>query len=136
MNIVNFTPLPAFIGGTVIGLAVVIFYLGNGRLAGISGIIKNLINSNTNKFDNLLFLIGIILGPLIYSLFSKSEISFSITVSLPTLIIGGLLVGVGTGISNGCTSGHGICGISRFSTRSIIATIIFVLTAIITAMVS
>jgi len=136
MNIVNFTPLPAFIGGTVIGLAVVIFYLGNGRLAGISGIVKNLINSNTNKFDNLLFLIGIILGPLIYSLFSKSEISFSITVSLPTLIIGGLLVGVGTGISNGCTSGHGICGISRFSTRSIIATIIFVLTAIITAMVS
>ena len=136
MNIVNFTPLPAFIGGTVIGLAVVIFYLGNGRLAGISGIIKNLINSNTNKSDNLLFLIGIILGPLIYSLFSKSEISFSITVSLPTLIIGGLLVGVGTGISNGCTSGHGICGISRFSTRSIIATIIFVLTAIITAMAS
>ena len=136
MNIVNFTPLPAFIGGTVIGLAVVLFYLGNGRLAGISGIVKNLINSNTNKFDNLLFLIGIILGPLIYSLFSKSEISFSITVSLPTLIIGGLLVGAGTSISNGCTSGHGICGISRFSTRSIIATIIFVLTAIITAMVS
>ena len=135
MNIINFTPLPAFVGGTVIGLAVVIFYLGNGRLAGISGIIKSFINSSSNKFDNFLFLIGLILGPLIYSLFSKSEIPFSITVSLPTLIIGGLLVGVGTSISNGCTSGHGICGISRFSPRSILATIVFVLTAIITVVV-
>ena len=137
MNIINFTPMAAFIGGTVIGLAVVVFYLGNGRLAGISGIIKNLINSNNNRFDNLLFLIGLILGPLIYSVFSKSEINqfFSITASLPTLIIGGLLVGIGTSISNGCTSGHGICGISRFSPRSILATIVFVLVAIITVMV-
>jgi len=135
MNIINFTPLSAFIGGAIIGLAVVVFYLGNGRLAGISGIIKNLINSNNNRFDNLLFLIGLVLGPLIYSVFSKSEIPFSITDSLPTLIIGGLLVGVGTGISNGCTSGHGICGISRFSPRSILATIIFVLVAITTVVV-
>ena len=90
MNIVNFTPLPAFIGGTVIGLAVVIFYLGNGRLAGISGIIKNLINSNTNKFDNLLFLIGIILGPLIYSLFVPSTVTFQspliTTLDFPAMI--------------------------------------------------
>ena len=135
MNIINFTPLPAFIGGIVIGLAVVMFYLGNGRLAGISGIMKNFISSNNNRFDNLLFLIGLILGPLIYSLFSTYEIPFTITASLPTLIIGGLLVGVGTGISNGCTSGHGICGISRFSPRSILATIIFLLMAIITVVV-
>ena len=132
MNIINFTPLPAFIGGTVIGLAVVLFYIGNGRLAGISGISKNFINSNDKKLDNLLFLFGIILGPLLYSFFSKSEISFSITINIPTLIIGGFLVGVGTSISNGCTSGHGICGISRFSARSILATIIFVVIAIIT----
>ena len=135
MNIINFTPLSAFIGGIVIGLAVVIFYLGNGRLAGISGIMKNFISSNNNRFDNLLFLIGLILGPLIYSLFSTYEIPFTITASLPTLIIGGLLVGVGTGISNGCTSGHGICGISRFAPRSILATIIFLLMAIITVVV-
>ena len=76
MNIINFTPLPAFIGGTIIGLAVVIFYLGNGRLAGISGIIKNLVNSNNNRFDNLLFLIGLILGPLIYSFFQKRNSLF------------------------------------------------------------
>jgi hypothetical protein len=132
MNIINFTPLSAFIGGTVIGLAVVLFYIGNGRLAGISGILKNFINSNDKKLDNLLFLFGIILGPLLYSFFSKSEISFSITINIPTLIIGGFLVGVGTSISNGCTSGHGICGISRFSARSILATIIFVVIAIIT----
>ena len=67
-----------------------------------------------------------------YSFFSKSEIPFSITINIPTLIIGGFLVGVGTSISNGCTSGHGICGISRFSARSILATIIFVVIAIIT----
>ena len=135
MNIINFTPLPAFIGGTVIGLAVVLFYIGNGRLAGISGILKNFINSNDKKLDNLLFLFGIILGPLLYSFFSKSEIPFSITINIPILIIGGLLVGVGTSISNGCTSGHGICGISRFSARSILATIIFVVIAIITVTV-
>ena len=132
MNIVNFTPLPAFIGGTVIGLAVVLFYIGNGRLSGISGILKNFLYSNDKKFDNLLFLVGLILGPLFYSFFSKSEIPFSITINIPTLIIGGLLVGVGTSISNGCTSGHGICGISRFSPRSILATIVFVVIAIIT----
>ena len=88
------------------------------------------------KTDNtFLFLIGLVLGPLIYSFFSKNEIPFFITASLPTLIIGGLLVGVGTGISNGCTSGHGICGISRFSPRSMLATIVFVLVAIITLVI-
>ena len=135
MNIINFTPFPSFIGGTIIGLAVVLFYIGNGRLAGISGILKNFIYSNDKKLDNILFLAGLILGPLLYFFFSKSEIPFSITINIPTLIIGGFLVGVGTSISNGCTSGHGICGISRFSARSILATIIFVVIAIITVTV-
>ena len=132
MNIINFTPFPAFIGGTTIGLAIVLFYIGNGRLAGISGILKNFIYSNDKKIDNIFFLVGLILGPLLYSFFSKSEIPFSITINIPTLIVGGFLVGAGTSISNGCTSGHGICGISRFSLRSILATIIFVVIAIIT----
>jgi len=133
MNIVNFTPLPAFIGGMIIGLAVILFFIGNGRLAGISGIIKNFIDSASNKFDNLLFLFGLVLGPIIFSLISKNEIPFLITKSIPILIIGGFLVGVGTSLGNGCTSGHGICGISRLSSRSITATIIFIVTAILTA---
>ena len=132
MDIVNFTPISAFIGGTVIGLAVVLFYVGNGRLAGVSGIIKFFFISSENKIDNLLFLAGLILGPLIFSFFSKSVIAFSITTSLSTLIIGGLLVGVGTSLAGGCTSGHGICGIGRFSSRSIVATIIFMVLAIFT----
>ena len=132
MNIVNFTPIPAFIGGIVIGFAVVLFYVSNGRLAGISGIIKNFFSFSNNKIDSLLFLIGLILGPLIFSFFSESEIPFYITPSLSILILGGMFVGVGTSLSNGCTSGHGICGIGRFSLRSIVATIIFMIVAIFT----
>ena len=72
MNIVNFTPISAFTGGLIIGLAVVIFFLLNGRLVGISGIASNALSSKENKFDNILFLIGLILGPIIYSFFFKS----------------------------------------------------------------
>ena len=132
MNIVNFTPLPAFIGGIIIGLAVILFFVGNGRLAGISRIIKNFIGSSKDKIDSLLFLFGLVLGPIIFLFFSKSEISFLITKSIPILIIGGLLVGIGTSLGNGCTSGHGICGISRLSSRSITATVIFMVAAILT----
>ena len=132
MNIVNFTPLPSFIGGIIIGLAVILFFIGNGRLAGISGIIKNFLGSTKEKIDSLLFLLGLVLGPIIFLFFSKNEIPFLITKSIPILIIGGLLVGIGTSLGNGCTSGHGICGISRLSTRSITATVIFMVAAILT----
>ena len=70
MNIVNFTPITAFTGGLIIGLAVVIFFLLNGRLVGISGIASNALTSKDNKLDNILFLIGLIIGPIIYSFFS------------------------------------------------------------------
>jgi len=72
MNIVNFTPITAFKGGLIIGLAVVIFFLLNGRLVGISGIASNALSSKENKFDNILFLIGLIIGPIIYAFFFKS----------------------------------------------------------------
>ena len=72
MNIVNFTPFTATLGGMIIGLAVVIFFLFNGRLVGISGIASNALTDKNNKFDNLLFLLGLIIGPIIYSLFSVS----------------------------------------------------------------
>ena len=134
MNIVNFTPFSAFVGGVIIGLAVVLFFIGNGRLAGVSGIANNFLTSKKNRIDNLLFLIGLVIGPIIFSIFINNEIPFSITDSFPLIIFGGLLVGIGTRVSGGCTSGHGICGIGRFSLRSIIATITFISTGITTVL--
>ena len=136
MTIINFTPVSAFIGGLVIGLAVMLFFAFNGRLIGISGIARNFLNSNDKRFDNFLFLIGLILGPIIYQLFSKEVVSINITNSIYLLGIAGLLVGLGTSIGSGCTSGHGICGISRFSLRSIIATITFMIVGILTVFVT
>ena len=132
MNIANFTPLSAFLGGIIIGLAVILFFVANGRLAGVSGIVNNALLSKQNRSDNFLFIVGLVLGPIFYAFFTKNSIPFLITSSLPIIIIAGLLVGIGTRIGSGCTSGHGICGISLFSLRSIIATFIFMITAIIT----
>ena len=132
MTIVNFTPYSALIGGIIIGLAVVIFFLFNGRLVGISGIAANALNQKERRIDNILFLVGLIIGPILYSLISNTEINISISNSLPLLIVAGLLVGIGTRISGGCTSGHGISGIGRFSLRSIIATITFMVVGILT----
>jgi len=132
MNIVNFTPQSAFLGGIIIGLAVIIFFIGNGRLAGVSGIVNATLVSKQNRTDNFLFIVGLVLGPIFYTFLTKINIPFLITSSLPIIISAGLLVGIGTKIGSGCTSGHGICGISRLSPRSITATIIFMITAIIT----
>lgn len=135
MTIVNFTPYSALIGGVIIGLAVVIFFLFNGRLVGISGIAANALNQKERRIDNILFLVGLIIGPILYSLISNKEINISISNSLPLLIVAGLLVGIGTRISGGCTSGHGISGIGRFSLRSIIATITFMIVGILTVLI-
>ena len=135
MNIVNFTPISATLGGMIIGLAVVVFFLFNGRLVGISGIAFNALTEKDNKFDNLLFLLGLIIGPIIYSLFTSKEINITISNSFILLIFAGLLVGIGTRISGGCTSGHGISGIGRFSLRSIIATITFMVVGILTVLI-
>ncbi len=136
MNIINFTPISALTGGLLIGLSVALFFILNGRMIGISGIASNLLVSKNNRIDNFLFLIGLILGPLIYNLISGKEINISISSSLILLIIGGTLVGFGTRLSGGCTSGHGISGISRFSLRSIIATITFMIVGVLTVLVT
>ncbi len=135
MEIVNFTPLSAFIGGLLIGYSALIFYLLNGRIAGISGILSNIFLSKTNWVDNVLFTIGIIIGPFLYKIFINNEVNFSISTSVDTLIIAGLLVGFGTKLGGGCTSGHGVCGIGRLSPRSIVATLVFMLAAILTVFV-
>ena len=135
MNIVNFTPVTATLGGILIGLAVVVFFLFNGRLVGISGIAANALTEKNNRFDNILFLLGLVIGPILYSLFTKNEINITISNSFILLIFAGLLVGIGTRISGGCTSGHGISGIGRFSLRSIVATITFMIVGILTVLI-
>jgi uncharacterized membrane protein YedE/YeeE len=135
MNIVNFTPVSALIGGLIIGLAVVLFFVLNGRSIGISGIASNFLTSKNNRMDNLLFLIGLIIGPIVYKLITQDEINISISSSLLLLAIAGLLVGVGTRIGGGCTSGHGISGIGRFSLRSIVATVTFMIVGILTVLI-
>ena len=136
MNIVNFTPVSALTGGLLIGLSVALFFILKGRMIGISGIASNFLISKDNRIENFLFLVGLILGPLIYNLISGKEINISISNSLFLLIIAGTMVGFGTRLSNGCTSGHGISGISRFSIRSIIATITFMLVGILTVLIT
>ena len=135
IDTINFTPLSAFSGGVLIGIAVIFFFISTGRLAGISGIVNNTLTNTTNWLSNFLFLIGLILGPTVYLLILNKDIPFLITPSFPLIIIAGILVGLGTKIGSGCTSGHGICGISRFSVRSIVATITFILAAMITVVI-
>ena len=135
MNIVNFTPVSALLGGLLIGLSVALFFILNGRMIGISGVASNFIISKNNRIENFLFLIGLILGPLIYNIALEKQINISISNSVILLAIAGILVGFGTRLSNGCTSGHGISGISRFSIRSIIATITFMLVGILTVFI-
>ena len=132
MYIINFTPIPAFLGGSLIGLAVAIFFVFNGQLIGVSGIASNFLTSKDNRFDNFLFLVGLIIGPIVYKIFSQHEINILISNSFYLLAVAGLLVGVGTRIGGGCTSGHGISGIGRLSLRSIVATATFMIVAILT----
>ena len=126
--------MSAFVGGSLIGFAAFLFFVFNGRIAGVSSIASDSIIKNENRFDNILFLSGLIIGPVIYSLSGKN-IESVLTNSFPLLIASGLLVGFGTKLGNGCTSGHGVCGISRFSIRSIVATIAFITTGVITVLI-
>lgn len=132
MNIINFTPVSALTGGVIIGFSVIVFFLLNGRLIGVSGIASKFVTEKNNRFDNFLFLIGLIIGPILYKFFTKQEINIVISDSFILLAFAGLLVGIGTKISGGCTSGHGISGIGRFSLRSIVATITFMIVGILT----
>ena len=130
----NFTALESTIGGALIGLAAVLLMAFNGRIMGISGIAGAALGAGQGRGWRIAFLIGVIVGPVIFTLIS-GPVSMQMVASLPVLGIAGLLVGIGTALGSGCTSGHGICGISRFSVRSIGATISFVTTGMITVFV-
>ena len=130
----NFTPISALIGGLIIGLSVVLYFYATGRLAGISGIFENAITQTSQRVSNTLFLIGLVVGPLIiYNLvLPNNPIAFEITHSYLLIIPGGFLVGFGTRVGGGCTSGHGICGIGRLSVNSMVATATFVAIGVLT----
>ena len=129
----NFTLLNSLMGGILIGIAATIFFFVNGRIMGISGILGNLIatKETDQKFWRIIFILGVLIGPLIFILLFK-EIKSEMVANTTLLIISGFLVGLGTSLGNGCTSGHGICGLSRFSIRSIVATLVFVISGMIT----
>jgi uncharacterized membrane protein YedE/YeeE len=132
----TFTPIPGLIGGALIGLGSAILLLANGKVAGISGILGR--SFFPRSFDvgwRLAFLIGLPLGAGIAKLATDDAMGFSIDASRVQLIAGGLLVGVGTQLGNGCTSGHGICGVARGSRRSIVATVSFMAAAAITVFI-
>lgn len=123
--------LNALIGGILIGLSASILLLFNGRIAGISGMINGAITFKPEHSWRWIFLLGMLLGGLLYEYFWTSQPTPRSTFAPSLMLIGGFLVGFGTRLGNGCTSGHGVCGLGRLSFRSLIAVITFMVTAII-----
>ena len=121
------------VGGLVIGLAASLYLLGNGRIMGASGIIGGLVDKSgwTSAADRIVFLLGLILAPSIYIFIFDVEADTKATTNVMILILAGLLVGIGTRLANGCTSGHGVCGISRLSVRGIISTIFYIVAGVV-----
>ena len=120
-----FTPWSAVAGGAIIGLAAGLLVLVNGRVAGISGIVGGMLRPRAGDFGwQLAFTTGLLLAPLAYAT-AGSQPPITIDAGYPVVIVAGLLVGVGTRYAGGCTSGHGVCGLSRLSPRSLVATLAF-----------
>jgi len=134
----DFTPIASLLGGALIGLSAVLLMATNGRIAGISGIVSRVLPSKTDHFpisQGLTFIAGLLLAAPLYRLVTGTPPEAIISTNYPLLIIAGLLVGFGSVLGNGCTSGHGVCGISRGSKRSITATITFMATAFISVLI-
>ncbi len=122
----NFTPLSASLGGALIGLSAVLLMALNGRIAGISGVLSGTLFADSgDKQWRWFFVIGLILGPLIYWAVRQEPPPFKMDASWPVILIGGVLVGFGTRLGSGCTSGHGVCGLSRLSIRSMVSVVLF-----------
>ena len=128
----QFTPYAGLAGGALIGLSAVILMAGPGRIAGCSGIFRGLLTLQLNdEFKwRAIFIVGLLIGTLLASPYAANAQNLGFN-SLPVTAVGGLFVGFGTALSHGCTSGHGICGLARFSVRSLVAVVTFMAVAVI-----
>jgi hypothetical protein len=136
IDFASFTPLSAAIGGVMIGIAAALLVLLNGRIAGISGIVGGLFRPAAGDVAwRLAFIVGLILAPVLAAAFAQPP-TVTIDADYPVLALAGLLVGIGTRYGGGCTSGHGVCGVSRVSPRSIVATLVFMAAGFATVFVA
>lgn len=132
----NFTPLPSLLGGILIGLSATATLALLGRVAGISGIVGGLLAAERSEFGwRAAFVVGLLAGGLLAASFHPAAFAMTLDRSTPALGAAGLLVGFGSRLGSGCTSGHGVCGIARGSARSIAATVTFMATGALTALV-
>lgn len=128
----HFTPIASAAGGALIGLAAALFILFNGRIAGISGILGGLLSWPKGDVAwRIAFLTGLVTAPVLFGMLAPLP-GVRIDAGMPTLIVAGLLVGLGTRYGAGCTSGHGVCGLSRLSPRSLVATAAFMVAGFVT----
>ena len=138
----DFTPIPALVGGALIGLSASLLFLSHGKTAGISGMLGGLVAGITQRtldgVHRLWFVVGLLVSGLAFAVFRPQVFGSAngpAGASIPTLVVAGLLVGFGTRLGSGCTSGHGVCGLSRFSLRSLVATLTFMFVAAATVFV-
>ena len=131
----HFTPWSSLAGGLLIGVATAMFLLFNGRIAGISGIVGGLLRPIAGDVGwRMAFVLGLAGAPLVYGLAARLPL-VRVDADVTTLVVAGLLVGVGTRYGSGCTSGHGVCGLSRLSPRSLVATASFMLAGFVTVFI-
>ena len=136
-TVTEFTPMTATIGGLLIGISAMLMLAFNGRIAGISGIVGNLVSARGHDFNwRAAFTVGLLAGAALWiGLAPEGMFHMSVDASFSTMLGAGFIVGVGTRLGRGCTSGHGVCGIGRVSPRSITATITFMAVAVITVFI-
>ncbi len=135
--ITEFTPLASIFGGILIGLSAVLLMLVYGRVMGATGVLTGLFMSRVpgDRTWRLAVVVGMICGPLVFLVLTGGFPAVQVPISTPQLLIGGFIVGMGVTYGSGCTSGHGVCGIARLSPRSIVATLTFLATAVLTVFV-
>jgi len=132
----HFTPGAATLGGLLLGIASSLLFVANGRILGISGIVGKIpLTTGSDRSWRLVFLLGLLTGGLVLLGFDRSMLAFASEQTVPAAIAAGVLVGFGTRLGNGCTSGHGLCGLARLSKRSIVATLVFMATGALTVFV-
>jgi len=132
----HISPSSALLGGVLIGIAAVTLLLFNGRIMGVTGIARGVMEPQRRDWLwRVVFLAGLAAGPFVYTAMIGAPVTIELTRSVPVLIVGGFLVGFGTCAANGCTSGHGVCGLGLLSRRSVMVTVTFMITSMATVFV-